>query len=138
MLVVRAEQFEKIIKASEEDFVNYLVGYVEGNHPEAAAERDEKTLRKMIRGGIKRAERYQIERVVDTEIFVGKMFEVAPNFDEQAEIKAILTDETNSPEKRVEILRSPSVAKESWEEARLGYDEKAWFEVSRKKPKSPK
>lgn len=133
MLIVRAEQFEKIVKTSDEDFVNYLVAYVRGNHSGAAAEHTDATLRKMIRGGIKRAKRYRIERVVDTEIFIGKMFDVAPNFDEQADIKAVLTDESLPPEKRLEILVSPAVAKESWEEARRNSDEKAWLTVSRKK-----
>lgn len=138
MLVVRAEQFEKIIKASEEDFVSYLVSYVRGNHADASEKYSDQTLRKMIRGGIKRGEKYGIERVADTEVFIGKMFEVAPNFDEQADIKAVLSDERHSPEKRLEILRSPSVSKEAWEEARAHGDEKAWFAASEKKPKSPK
>ena len=137
MLVVRAEQFEKIIKASEEDFVNYLVGYVEGNHPEAAAERDEKTLRKMIRGGIKRAESHRIELVEDTQNFIAKMFEVAPNFDEQPAIKAVLDDKDLTPEKRLEKLQSPVISAEIWEEARRNYDEDAWFPKS-KKPKPAK
>ena len=137
MLIVRAEQFEKIVKTSEEDFVNYLAAYVRGNHAGAAEKYDDTALRKMIRGGIKRAGRYRIERVVDTEIFIGKMFAVAPNFDEQAEIRDILTNESLAPDKRVEILQSPSVSKEAWQEAKNNYDEKAWF-PERKKNKPSK
>src|SRR5215207_2513390 len=101
MLVVRQEQYEKIIKASEEDFINHLFDYVQSNHAEAASARSDATLRKMIRGGIKRAESHQIKLVENTEIFIGKMFEAAPNFDEQPEIKAVLDDETLSPDKRL-------------------------------------
>jgi len=137
MLVVRQEQFEKIIKHSEEDFVNYLLDYVQGNYAEAVAERNEATLRKMIRGGIKRAQSHQIERVEDTQNFIGKMFEVAPNFDEQPEIKAVLDDESLMPEKRLEKLESPVITPEIWEKARSDYDEKAWF-PEQKKSKSPK
>jgi len=137
MLVVRQEQFEKVIKHSEEDFVNYLLGYVQNNHAEAIAGRDEATLRKMIRGGIKRAESHKIEKVEDTQNFIANMFEVAPNFDEQREIRAVLEDETLTPDKRLEKLRSPVISNENWEEARNNYDEKAWF-PEKKKPKSPK
>jgi hypothetical protein len=137
MLVVRNEQFEKIIKHSEEDFVNYLFGYVRNNHREAAQKRDDAALRKMIRGGIKRAASHHFELVEDTQNFIAKMFEVAPNFDEQPVIKAVLDDETLTPEKRLEKLKSPAVAPEIWEEARNHYDEKAWF-PERRKPRSAK
>ena len=138
MLVVRAEQFEKVVKTSEEDFINYLVAYVRGNHADAVAEQTDDALKKMIRSGIERARRYRIERVADTEIFIGKMFDVAPNFDEQTDINAVLTDERLAPANRLEILLSPSISKESWEEARRNYDEKAWSAPARRKSKSPK
>jgi len=137
MLVVRQEQYEKIIKASEEDFINHLFDYVQSNHAEAASARSDATLRKMIRGGIKRAESHQIKLVENTEIFIGKMFEAAPNFDEQPEIKAVLDDETLSPDKRLEKLESPAITKEIWEEVKNNYDENAWF-PEQKKSKSPK
>lgn len=137
MLVVRQEQFEKVIKHSDEDFVNYLLGYVQSNHGETIARRDETTLRKMIHGGIKRAASHQIEKVEDTQKFIAKMFEVAPNFDEQSAIKAVLDDETLAPDKRLEKLESPVISEENWEEAKNNYNEKAWF-PERKKSKSPK
>jgi uncharacterized protein YutE (UPF0331/DUF86 family) len=127
MLVIRQEQFEKVIKHSEEDFVNYLFGYVRSNHAEAVEKRDDASLRKMIRGGIKRAESHQIEKVEDTCQFIAKMVEVAPNFDEQSAIKAVLDDETLVPDKRLEKLESPVISQENWEEAKNNYDEKAWF-----------
>ena len=60
------------------------------------------------------------------------------SLDEQRDIQAVLTDERLAPANRLEILLSPSVSKESWEEARHNYDEKAWHPASPKKPKSPK
>ena len=127
MLIIRQEQIETIIKGSGEDFVNYLFGYVKGNHAEAVAERDNKTLREMIRGGIKRAESHQITKVEDTQNFIAKMFEIAPNFDEQDEIKAVLDDENIVSDKRVEQLRSPLISDEIWEKAKSNYKEDAWF-----------
>jgi hypothetical protein len=137
MLVVRQEQFEKVIKHSEEDFVNYLFGYVRGNHAATVEKHDDATLRKMIRGGIKRAESHRIELVEDTQNFIAKMFEVAPNFDEQPAIKAVLDEKDLTPEKRLEKLQSPVISDEIWEEARRNYDEDAWFPKS-KKPKPAK
>ena len=137
MLVIRQEQFEAIIKGTEEDFVNYLIGYVQSNHSEAIKGRDDKTLREMIRGGIKRAESHQITKVADTQKFVGKMFEVAPNFDEQPEIKAVLDDQTIAPDKRIEKLQSPFITDEVWAEAKNNCSEKAWL-PKRKRKKSLK
>ena len=127
MLIVRQEQFEAIIKGTEEDFVNYLFGFVQSNHAEAAAKRDDLILREMIRGGIKRAESHQITKVEDTQNFIAKMFEIAPNFDEHAEIKAVLDDENIAPDKRLEQLQSPVISDEIWEKAKSNYAEDAWF-----------
>ncbi len=127
MLVVRQEQIETIIKGNGEDFVNYLFVYVQSNHSEAVAKRDDEILREMIRGGIKRAESHQITKVEDTQNFFAKMFEIAPNFDEQAEIKAVLDDENIAPDKRLEQLQSPIISDESWEKAKSNYAEDAWF-----------
>ena len=127
MLIVRQEQFETIIRGTEEDFVNYLFGYVQSNHAEAAAERDDIILREMIRGGIKRAASHQITMVEDTQNFIAKMFEIAPNFDEQAEIKVVLDEQDISADKRIEKLRSPFISDDVWEKAKSNYKETAWF-----------
>ena len=127
MLIVRQEQFEAIIKGTEEDFVNYLFDFVQSNHTEAAAKRDDKILREMIRGGIKRAASHQITKVEDTQNFIAKMFEIAPNFDEQAEIKAVLDEQNISPDKRIEKLQSPVISDDVWEKAKSNYKENAWF-----------
>lgn len=132
MLVVRQEQFETIIKGTEEDFVNYLFVHVKGNYAEDISKRDDKTLREMIRGGIKKAEIYHLTAVEETKTFVSKMFEIAPNFDEQAEIRAVLDDQTISSDKRIEKLQSPFVTEENWEEAKNNYDESAWFPERKK------
>lgn len=136
MLIVRAEQFEKIIKYSDEDFVNYLFGYLKNNHGETIGKRSDTALRKMIRGGIKRAAGHDIEKVADTQNFIAKMFEIAPNFDEHSEIKAVLDDETLPPRERLEKLDSSFITKEVWAEAKNNYNEKAWL-PEQKKQKPP-
>jgi hypothetical protein len=127
MLVIRQEQIDTLIKGTDEEFVEFLVGHVKEEFPEKAAERDDETLREMVKGGIRRAESHGLTSAEDTTSFISIMFEVAPNFDEQPAIKAVLDDEKFPPEARIERLWSPLVTDENWEEAEKNYNEKAWF-----------
>jgi len=138
VLVIRQKQIDTIIKSSEADFVNHLVGYVKGKHAEAVAKRDDKTLREMMKGGIKRAESHDLTSVEDTQAFISKMLETAPNFDEQAQIKAVLDDEEIPPGERIEKLSPPLIPEEAWAEVKNNYDENAWFPERKKTEPSNK
>jgi hypothetical protein len=127
MLVIRQQQIDTLIKGTDEEFVEFLVAHVHEEFPEKAAERDEETLRVMIRGGIERAENHQLSTAEDITAFISIMFEIAPNFDEQPQIQAILDDENFPPEDRIERLWSPLVSEEAWEEAEKHYNENSWF-----------
>jgi hypothetical protein len=127
MLVIRQEQIDALIKGSDEEFVEFLVGHVRAEFPEKAAERDDETLRAMVKGGIERAESHGFTTAEDITAFISIMFEIAPNFDEQTQIKAVLDDEKFPPEDRIERLWSPLVTDENWEEAENNYHENAWF-----------
>jgi hypothetical protein len=127
MLVIRQEQIDALIKGTDEEFVEFLVGHVKEEFPEKAAERDEETLRAMVRGGIRRAESHGFKTAEDITAFISIMFEIAPNFDEQPQIKTVLDDEGFAPEDRLERLWSPLVTDEAWEEAEKNYHENAWF-----------
>lgn len=126
MLVIRQEQIDTLTMGSEEEFVEFLVGHVKEEDPELEKEYDDDTLREMVRGGIKRAKSHELSTKEDLTAFVSVMFEVAPNFDEQSEIKAVLDDQSTPPNERFEKLWTPLVSEESWEEAKENYDEKAW------------
>ena len=127
MLVIRQEQLDALIKGTDEEFLEFLIEHVREDFPEKAAERDEETLRTMVKGGIKRAESHGFSRAEDITAFISIMFEVAPNFDEQPPIKTVLDDGNFPPEERIERLWSPLVTDEQWEAAENGYNEKAWF-----------
>ncbi|HVE57386.1 MAG TPA: hypothetical protein VNB22_11205 [Pyrinomonadaceae bacterium] len=127
MLVIRQEQIDALIKGTDEEFVEFLVGHVKEEFPEKAAERDRETLHTMVRGGIRRAESHGFTTAEDITAFISIMFEIAPNFDEHPQIKTVLDDETFAPEDRIERLWSPLVTEEAWEEAAKNYNEKAWF-----------
>ena len=128
MLVIRQEQLDTLIKGTDEEYVEFLVGHVKEEFPEKTAERDDETLREMVRGGIRRAESHGFTTAEDQTAFISVMFEIAPNFDEQPQIKAVLDDEQFSPEDRFERLWSPLVPDEAWDEAAEKYNEDAWFQ----------
>lgn len=127
MLVIRQEQINQMIMGDEEEFVAFLVRQVKEEHPEIEEERDEEALRAMVRGGIRRAESHRFVNADDIAAFVAVMFEIAPNFDEQKEIRAVLDDHKTPANQRLEKLWSPVVPDEAWDEARDNYDEDAWF-----------
>ncbi|HEY0459048.1 MAG TPA: hypothetical protein VGC97_07815 [Pyrinomonadaceae bacterium] len=127
MLVIRQQQIDALIKGSDEEFVDFLVEHVCEEFPEKTAERDDETLRTMVRGGIRRAERHGFTTAEDTTAFISIMFEIAPNFDEQPQIKPVLDDRNFAPGDRFERLWSPLVPDEAWEEAENNYSENAWF-----------
>jgi hypothetical protein len=127
MLVIRQKQIDALIKGTDEEFVEFLTGHVREEFPEKTAERDEETLRRMVEGGIRRAESHGFTTAEDITGFISIMFEIAPNFDEQPQIKAVLDDDKFAPEDRIERLWSPLVTDEAWEEAENNYHENAWF-----------
>lgn len=127
MLVIRQKQIDALIKGTDEEFVEFLVEHVKEEFPEKVVERDEETLRTMVRGGVRRAESHGFTTAEDITAFISIMFEIAPNFDEQPSIKSVLNDKNFAPEDRIERLWSPLVTEEEWEAAEKNYNEKAWF-----------
>jgi hypothetical protein len=127
MLVIRQEQMDVLIKGTDEEWIEFLVGHAREEFPEKTAERDDETLRKMVRAGIRRAESHGFTNGEDQTAFISIMFEIAPNFDEHPQIKAVLDDQQFAPSDRLERLWSPLVTEEAWEEAEKNYNENAWF-----------
>ncbi len=126
MLVIRQEQTDTLIMGSDDEFVEFLVEHVKEEHPDLSDNYDDNALREMVKHGIKRAKSHQLSTAEDLTAFVSIMFEIAPNFDEQPQIKAVLDDEQFPPESRIERLWTDIVSEEAWEEAENIFDEKAW------------
>ncbi|MBS1794068.1 MAG: hypothetical protein JSS81_09455 [Acidobacteria bacterium] len=127
MLVIRQQQIDALIKGTDEEFVEFLANHAREEFPEKTAERDDETLREMARGGIRRAESHGFATAEDITAFFSVMMEIAPNFDEQPAIRAVLDDEQFEPAMRLERLWSPLVPEAAWEEAEKNYNENAWF-----------
>lgn len=126
MLVIREEQIDALLLGDEERLIGTIIIRITREDPELAEKNDDETLRKKVRSGIERARGHGFESARDISDFVSLMFEVAPNFDEQPEIKRVLDDKGVPPGERLEKARSTLVPETAWEEARENYDERAW------------
>lgn len=111
---------------SDDEFIETLVKHFKEQFPELAEEYKNENLRAMIRGGIERAKSHGFSTAQDLTAFVSIMFEVAPNFDEQAEIRTVLDDKKFQPADRLENIWSNVVPKDVWEKAADNCDEEAW------------
>ena len=80
----------------------------------------------MVKIGIERAKRHELERFEEIAAFVGVMFEIAPNFDEQEEIKMVLAD-TNFPASARFASLWERVSEEAWNTAEQEYNLNVWF-----------
>lgn len=127
MLVIRQEQMDTLIKGTDEEFVDFLVEHVKEQEPELEEEYDDESLREWVRVGLKRAESHGFQTAADLTAFVSLMFRIAPNFDEQPDIKAVFDDRGIPREQCFERLESPAFPKKAWLEAEENYDENAWI-----------
>lgn len=132
MLVIRQSQLETLMRGSEDRFVEHLVSHIKKEDPEISTEYTDDELRNMVRVGIKKAEGYGFTLSEDQSAFVAIMFEVAPNFDTQPEIRSVLEESELTPSARLEKLWSPAVPDEAWEKASEEYDESVWQNPPRK------
>lgn len=112
---------------NEPAFVEAILEKVRHRHP--TYRQTDEMLRESITVGIRRAQGNGLkgDRLVSE--FVLIMFEVAPNFDQQPDIRAMLDTRTLPAEERWERLFTPQFDP-AWDEADDPgfYDENAWFD----------
>ena len=80
----------------------------------------------MLEIGIARAKSHGLTGAEDIAAFIAVMFEIAPRFDEQTEIRQVLTDDRFPPNVRLDQLFM-LVPDEVWIEASKKYDDSFWF-----------
>jgi hypothetical protein len=131
MLVIRQEQIDTLIKGTDDEWVEFLVANAKKEDPEIVNNYDDDTLRRMVRVGIRKSDSYGFTTAKDQSAFVAVMFKVAPNFDQQPEIKAVLDEEQLPPSYRWDKLWSTAVPDEVWEKAKEEYDPEAWKDERR-------
>lgn len=125
MLVIRDEQIKVFDKIAEEKFLNDLVQTVRDNNGEQVAELDDEELKNLVKVGVERARSHGLTCEDPISIFVGWMFEFAPNFDEQSTIQDLLKDERFEPDDRIELI-AEAASEKDWAETEDLYDEQAW------------
>ncbi|MGI8641726.1 MAG: hypothetical protein ACR2MG_17500 [Pyrinomonadaceae bacterium] len=126
MLIIREEQIQHFIAADEEQLVEVVSRAIREANPARVADYDDKKLGKMVKIGIERAKSHELTRGQDIAAFVAVMFEVAPKFDEQEEIKTILNETMFPADERFYQLFE-RVSDDVWEEAEKLYEDTYWF-----------
>jgi hypothetical protein len=126
MLIIREEQIQHFIAADDEQLIKVIAAAIRQINEKRIAGYDDEKLAKMIETGIARARSHELVKGEDIAAFVALMFEIAPKFDEQAEIKAVLEDATFPPDERFYQLFE-RVSHKSWYEAETLYEETFWF-----------
>ena len=120
---------------SEADFVREVVQYLRENHAETVVklpndefkvgDLSQKTLQKMVEGGIAKAGSYGITWQVKILDFVTLMFSISPNFWLDEKVKNILESEIIPPNWRVNSLVK-RLNTDEWELIRNHYDSEFW------------
>jgi hypothetical protein len=126
MLIIRDEQIQHFIAADEEQLVEAISEALRIFNEERVAGYDDAKLGEMVKIGIERAKSHQLTRGQDIAAFVAVMFEVAPKFDEQEQIKMVLSDATFPPDERFYQLFE-RVSEDAWLEAETFYEDTFWF-----------
>ncbi|HEX8638123.1 MAG TPA: hypothetical protein VF692_08680 [Pyrinomonadaceae bacterium] len=126
MLIIREEQIQHFIAADEDQLIKVIAGAIRRLNEKRIAGYDDEKLAKMIKTGIARARSHELIKAEDIAAFVALMFEIAPKFDEQAEIKAVLDDASFPPDERFYQLFE-RVSHNGWFEAETLYEAAFWF-----------
>jgi len=130
MLKIRKEQIDAFLPKTDEETVDFIVAHLGEESPSLIERLPQESLREMVGNGMARARGHGLGRLEDLTAFVSIMFEIAPDFDEHAELRRVLRDETVPADERMDRLFN-SELDDAWEEvvryrdpeARAG----AWF-----------
>lgn len=126
MLVIRKQQIQEFIARNEQELVDVVRQAIRGANGDRVSDYHDGQLNAMLKIGIERAQSHKLTGAEDIAAFVAIMFEIAPRFDEQSEIAAVLTDEKFSPDQRFNQLFQ-RVPPQAWIDAGKRYDDSFWF-----------
>lgn len=126
MFNIRQEQIEAMLMHNEEKFIDFVVKHVQQECPDDVRGIDPVSLREMVTNGLARARRYDLDKPQDLTAFVAIMFDISPNFDEQADIQRALRDKSVPIEQRFNTMIE-RVPDKAWEEAEKNKNYDVWF-----------
>ncbi len=126
MLIIRKEQIQHLIAADDGQLVKVIRQAIRQANTERVYSWEDQELENMVKIGIDRAKSHGLDAAEDIAAFVAVMFEIAPRFDEQDEIRQVLDDQMFTPDVRFYQLFE-RVSNEAWSEAEMLYEESFWF-----------
>lgn len=126
MIIIREDQIQHFIAADEDQLVQRICEVIRTLGEDRVAGYDDAKLERMVRIGIERAKSHELSKAENIAAFVAVMFEIAPKFDEQTEIKAILSETQFPPDERFYQIFE-RVSEEGWLEAETLYEDTFWF-----------
>ena|ERR1041385_7069612 len=129
MFVIRDEQIQSFIAKTDDELVDVIKLALGETNPARISGIDPSVFGKMIKVGIDRARSHELSRAEDIAAFVAVMFEIAPNFDEQAQINDLLNHPKMTPTFRFYQIFE-GIPDEAWEEAESNYNTETWFTAS--------
>jgi len=122
---VREAQIQQLTSDSQRDFIERLAAAVREIQPETVSDLDHDDLIECVSAGVDRALGHGLVMEDAIGTFVGWMFEFAPNFDQQPNIKMMLEYPGLTPEERLGLV-AEAATEEDWTEAEEMYDAAAW------------
>lgn len=130
MLKIRKEQVDAFLPKTDEEIVDFIVAHLREESASLIERLPVESLREMVGNGVGRARGHGLRRLEDLTAFVSIMFEIAPDFDEHAELRRVLRDETVPADERMDELFDPELD-DAWEEVVRYRDSvaraEAWF-----------
>ncbi len=129
MLKIRSSQIADMVQGDEEAFVRKVLAHV---LEECPSRLPTYALRDMVVSGLSRARNHGLRSNEQLLAFVTLMFALAPNFDQQSDLRTMLGSTEFSADERWERIFAPSFDA-AWEEVGTAgfYDRKAWFPADR-------
>jgi hypothetical protein len=131
MFIIKNKQIQYFIASDESQLAVVIARSIRVANGARVAGYSDKDLESMVKIGMDRARSHDLIRAEDIAAFVAVMFEVAPRFDEQDEIRAVLADTKLTPEMRFSMLFD-RVSEEAWVSAQKKYEDSFWFTASAK------
>lgn len=116
MLKIGKRQMQVIHAEVEAAYVRDMAAYLRREHADDVAALSDEELDRRAAIAIARALKYDLTWDSSITAFVAIMFSVAPNFDEQPAIRAVMNDESVPPNLRIDALW-PRTTDDDWEEA---------------------
>ncbi len=123
---IRRRQLDDVLTQDEEKFADFVLEHVKRECRSSVRDIDPVSLREMVSNGIARARGHGLRAAKDITAFVAIMFEIAPNFDQQPDIRRALADESVPLDRRFDVMME-RVPDRAWEEAERSRDSAAWF-----------